>query len=306
MPIGYKQGNLMDAGCRPLGVVVEDNDLTRMFQRYLLQRAQSVFKWELPKGWDRDYFLDTLYVHGIVGVVYTPQFGVIPQECTTWGYNIYKRPTQILVANPVLGSFDRRIGVDCELFKMTTDYWGIMDIVNYYAQQMALTAECYACNNVTSKLAYVFAAQDNSMGQTMKRAADEILSGKPYTVVGANLFDKQGHLRMEMFSQNLKANYIAPDILVNLQKLVNMFDSTIGIPNANIDKKERQIVDEVNSNNVGTMSMVDMWFSGWEKTCKNIKNMFGVDVSVKWRVEPDVDRGVNENAELDNVGDGSV
>lgn len=288
-PIYYEQGNIISAGCRPLGVQVQDNSLFQMFQRLLLQRAISVFEWTVPQTWDLDYFLYCLYINGFVSIIYTPQYGTIPQECTTTGYNVYYRPTSVLIANPLLGSIERVIDKTCVIFKMANDYRGIMDVVNYYAQQMALTAECYACNNVTSKLAYVFAAEDKTMAESMKKAADQILSGKPYTVVGKKLFDKQGNLKMEMFLQNLKANYIAPEILQNLQKLQNMFDTAIGIPNANTDKKERQIVDEVNSNNVGTMSMVDMWFKRWTRTCKDVKKMFGVDVSVKWRVKPDVE-----------------
>ena len=38
-----------------------------------------------------------------------------------------------------------------------------------------------------------------------------------------------------------------------------MFCTEVGIPNANIDKKERLITDEVNANNVETSSRCEMW-----------------------------------------------
>lgn len=38
-----------------------EQNLSWMFQRYLMQKAISVFRWELPDTWDKDYFLYCLY-----------------------------------------------------------------------------------------------------------------------------------------------------------------------------------------------------------------------------------------------------
>ena len=75
-----------------------------------------------------------------------------------------------------------------------------------------------------------------------------------------------------------------------------MFDTDIGIPNSNTDKKERLIVDEVNSNNEETLSKCSLWLDHCKKGCDKINQMFGnylqTEISVDWRFKTDL-TGVN-------------
>ena len=60
----------------------------------------------------------------------------------------------------------------------------------------------------------------------------------------------------------------------------------MGIPSARSDKKERMITSEAESNDVETSTRMEMWLDGWKKSCNDVKKMFGVDVSVNWRHDP--------------------
>ena len=62
-----------------------------------------------------------------------------------------------------------------------------------------------------------------------------------------------------------------------------MFDTDIGIPNANTDKRERLISDEVNANNVETYSKCALWLDELQESCAKTRDMFGVDIAVDWR-----------------------
>ena len=62
-----------------------------------------------------------------------------------------------------------------------------------------------------------------------------------------------------------------------------MFDTDIGIPNANTDKRERLVTDEVNANNVETASKCAMWLEQLQESVKRTNDMFGTDISVDWR-----------------------
>lgn len=81
LPVMYDQKNLYNGFISPSTVHCRNTRLQRYFQRYLLQKVISVFKWKLPETWDVDYFLYSLYGYGYVAVVSTEEFGVIPQ----WG-----------------------------------------------------------------------------------------------------------------------------------------------------------------------------------------------------------------------------
>ena len=62
--------------------------LTWMIRRYLLQKAISVFGWQLPPNWARNYVLYCLYCFGRLAIVNTDRYGVIAQACGLMGYNV--------------------------------------------------------------------------------------------------------------------------------------------------------------------------------------------------------------------------
>lgn len=61
------------------------------------------------------------------------------------------------------------------------------------------------------------------------------------------------------------------------------FLTEIGINNLNIRKKERSTTDEINANNEELICNVARWQENLDKSCRQIKNMFGIDCSIKIR-----------------------
>lgn len=211
-PIPYGMQNVYNSKRHPSSMHAETSGLSRYYQRYLIQKIMSVFEWKgIPDGWNMDYFLYSLYIWGYVAIVKTAQFGVIPQWCTLSGErDVFYAPTRALITNPRLyGLLDPKIGVDCALIKMQPDYGGAWDIVTYYADLLALSAQTAAVNIVNSKLSFVMAAQNKQTAESLKKLYDKLASGEPAAVVDKELFTEQGRPLFEMFVQNLKQNYIA-------------------------------------------------------------------------------------------------
>lgn len=284
LPVYYDYVNVIDSVVSPSTIHVHDTALARYFKRYLLMKVISVFKWNLPENWNSDYFLYNLYCKGFVCVINTDKFGVIPQHCSLAGYGVFYQPTRCLVANPLLkGLKDLRIGMQTELIKLNHDYGGVLDIVNYYGDLMALSAETAGNNLLNCKLAYLFAAPNKAIAETFKKLYDKVASGEPIAVFDKGLLDENGKLNMQMFNQNLQQTYIAGDILSDLRKYEDEFLTMIGIPNANTDKKERLITDEVNSNNIETKCLADEWLSNLKQCCDRVNRMFNINISVDWR-----------------------
>lgn len=277
----------------PSTVHTKNTELQRFFARYLLQKAMSVFKWELPETWDRDYFLYVLYGIGYIAVINTDKYGVIPQQCGLDGYNIFYQPKRALVTNPLLrGLRSLDIGTQCTLIKLQPDYGSVMDLVGFYADMMALTAETAGVNLVNSRLSYVFFGKNKNTAESQKKLFDRVASGEPATFVDTALYDVQsGNPSWIPFQQNVGQNYIAGDALADLRKWEMMFDTDVGIPNANTDKKERLISDEVNANNVEVTSKADLWLDQLQKSFAQTSKMFGVKLGVEWRNKPQVSAG---------------
>lgn len=277
----------------PSTVHTKNTELQRFFARYLLQKAMSVFKWDLPETWDRDYFLYVLYGIGYIAVLNTDKYGVIPQQCGLDGYNIFYQPKRALVTNPLLkGLRSLDIGTQCTLIKLQPDYGSVMDLVGFYADMMALTAETAGVNLVNSRLSYVFFGKNKNTAESQKKLFDRVASGEPATFVDSALYDVQsGNPSWIPFQQNVGQNYIAGDALADLRKWEMMFDTDIGIPNANTDKKERLISDEVNANNVEVTSKADLWLDQLQKSFAQTSKMFGIKLGVEWRNKPQVSAG---------------
>jgi hypothetical protein len=277
----------------PSTVHTKNTELQRFFARYLLQKAMSVFKWDLPETWDRDYFLYVLYGIGYIAVLNTDKYGVIPQQCGLDGYNIFYQPKRALITNPLLkGLRSLDIGTQCTLIKLQPDYGSVMDLVGFYADMMALTAETAGVNLVNSRLSYVFFGKNKNTAESQKKLFDRVASGEPATFVDTALYDVQsGNPSWIPFQQNVGQNYIAGDALADLRKWEMMFDTDVGIPNANTDKKERLISDEVNANNVEVTSKADLWLDQLQKSFAQTSKMFGIKLGVEWRNKPQLSAG---------------
>lgn len=293
-PYSYNIENVYNSVVNPSTVHYIDNGTAKFYTRYFLQKAMSVFKWELPELWDKDYFLYTLYTWGFIAILKTDRFGVIPQQCTLTGYNVFYAPKRITVTNPIMPeTVERDIDTDCVLLKLTPDYAGILDLIYFYASKMALASSAVNVNLLNSKLAYLFTAKNKSVAESFKKMYDQIASGEPASIIDRNLLDPDGNKTWDFFSQNLHENYIASDILADMRKIEQQFDTDIGIPNANTDKRERLITDEVNANNVETATRCELWLEELKKGCEKVKTMFDVDISVDWRVKPNESNDIN-------------
>ena len=258
--ITYDYINLYNASRSPSTVHVKNTRLRNYFRKYLMQKAISVFKWNIPDEWDKDYFLYNLYGMGFISIFYTDRYGVICQQCAPAGYNLYYRPSYVIVSNPLLeNTLTLNIDRDCVLLKLQPDYSSITDIVGYYADQLALCSEAMGVNLVNTKSGVVFGAEGKARAESYKKMFDNLSEGDPAVVIDKKLLNDDGTPAWFPFTQNIKELYVTSDILSDMRKIEAMFDTEIGIPNANTDKRERLIADEVNANNVETATRCELW-----------------------------------------------
>lgn len=301
IPMGYGDINLYNADFSPSTVHCKNTYLQRYFRKYLLQKAISVFKWNLPGEWDEDYFKYVLYGIGYIAVLETRSFGVICQGGALGGYNLYYKPSYIMITNPLLKeTITANINIDCAIIKLQPDYSSIMDIVGYYADQLALSAEALGLNMVNVKTGVVFGAKDKTQAQSFKKMFDKMQSGDPAVFIDKQLLDDAGKPNWYPFVQNMKEQYIADSILSDMRKIEAMFDTDIGIPNANTDKKERLVTDEINANNVETATRCELWLESIRKGIDTANAMYNLSLSVDWRVNPKTEIADNWKGDTEN------
>ena len=298
-PYDYSIYNGYNGVISPSTVHVKDAALARFFKRYLLQEAMSVFEWKMPDHWARNYFLYVLYVWGYIGILDAgDDFGVIPQHCGLGGYSVMYQPTKALFSNPLFGYKEKMLGTECEIIRLQPDYMGLYDLVDYYGDLMAITAETVGINIVNSKLSYVFAAQNKAAAESYKKLYDRIAGGDPAVFADKSILDDEGRMTVQMLTQNVSENFIADRLLDAMQTIRNQFLTAIGIPNANTDKRERLISSEVNANNFETRANCVLWLDELRKGCRMARELFpGLELDVDWRkdIKNMVDAPVEED-----------
>ena len=207
----------------------------------------------------------------------------------------------MIIANPLLtGIHDREIDVDCVLMQLQPDYMGIIDLCAHYAEKMALASSAINQNLWSTRIATVFFAENDAEQQAVKKAYDRMTSGDPMVVVRKNLRDENGNLKYEIFNRDVKNSYVISDLIADLRKIEAEFDTRIGIPNANTDKRERLITDEVNANNVETTILSDMWMDSIQDAIKKTKSMFNIEIKCERRYD---DANISPNVGMGSVSD---
>lgn len=288
IPTEYDVNNLLANIVTPNTVHCRNNALFGYFRRYLLQEVFAIYKWKLPKNWDPDYFMYCLFGRGYVCVINTDEFGIIPQWGGLGGYNVFYRPAYAIITNPLIKrTIQANIGKDCSIIKLMPDYRSIMDLVDHYADKLALTSETIDIDLCNAMVSTVFGAESKQEAETLKKMFDKIRSGNPAVVVGKKFFKEDGTPNWMPFQANVKNTYIVSDLLADFRKIKEAFLTDIGTPNANTDKRERLISDEVNANNVETRTKVELWYESIQRGIEQTKELFGdMDLSVEYRYDP--------------------
>lgn len=264
------------------------NNITALyFRKYLFQKLLSAFKWTLPELWNKDYFQYILYGLGFICIFDsgTDGFGVIPQRCGIFGYNLYYQPRQVVITNPLLPNTRyKTINEDCVVLKVNPNYTGVLDIVDYYAVKMAMLSADLESNLFNSKLSYLFTVKNQATANAVKKLYDQISQGNPAVVVDKDLRNEDGSANWEVFQQNLSSNYIASDLLQDMRRIENEFCCKVGIPTTNTEKRERMSEVEVTRNDIETESLIDGWLERLNDDVKKVNQMFpNVNLKVERR-----------------------
>ena len=141
-PLNYEQINIAAGRYNPSMVKSFNNEVFWIWERALFQRACSTLIITMPEVWkaNKDLLYWCLFAYGYVGCGKLPELGKWFNPGTFCGYDFYYRPTTFLLCNPYYKGKKQEftIGKDCELIKLTPDYYGIWEVITYYAEKLAV------------------------------------------------------------------------------------------------------------------------------------------------------------------------
>lgn len=304
MPIPFDIVNLINSSFAPQGVDVHHSAAYNFYCRYLYDKMLAVFTFKLPKTFGDPLFKNALFANGYVTVLPTDKYGLTAQWGCAGGYTVNYDPRYIIFANPLLPELSGRelvIDEDCAVIRMSEDWHGVIDLVAYYARRLALVAQSAEVNAINTKISYIIAAKDKNQATSFKKMLDRINDGQPAVVIDKTLIPEDGdRMPWTLLQQQPKQVYLLHDLLNDLAEIEDEFNTRIGIPNANTDKRERLITDEVNANNVETAILAAAWLEHIKAGCERVKEMYGADIKVDWRYKPDVSAISADNTKQGN------
>lgn len=250
-------------GRKPTEVSGIENLASAYYFQYLLRLVKGIFDIKAPEHWDTDFILDTLLLNGVFGVF---EFNSEPiaMNCQPYGVNMYYKPTSFNIANPVLGTFNKTIGVDGEIVYLEEDsmmnaqFRTIRPLLTKYSYMLASCDKCIDQSLMNSGVAAIFSAPDKKTAESYRAMYDDITQGKPAAFVDESLGLSSNSSRNLIYTP-AKDNFVCDKVQIEKRAIMEEFLTSIGVNNANTSKRERLNSDEVNSNNDECFVATAVW-----------------------------------------------
>lgn len=237
---------------------------TEFYKDYLWRVFLGSVHVEVPEHWNIDYVRRALFLGGAFCVT-NWQGVIIPAAFNVTKRNAWKYPIEIQSRDEVAFGY-RTPGKDAAIIYLN-DSWsgttyarGIDDTITVFAEKLSNADGAIDVNLLNSRAAFIFQADNQPEAVTLKSLFTKVMNGEP-----AVFWRKQKKTlpgednKLPIVTLPIKNNYVADLIQEEKRAIVNEFLTMIGINNNNSEKKERQLVDEVNANNEEISAAVALW-----------------------------------------------
>ena len=274
--------------------VVNDNieretaRLTKHYQMLALNR----YRWEnLPNGIESRYIEQMLYDNGECAMFDHPDLGLcVLRSSSRENLNIYGEPTKLTLS----GFNEHRTVMMDECVRILNNDLGLPTQQNilYYSRRMAEIDDIIMQNLRQQRVPYLFATDENN-SFSMKALYDRIYQGEPAIFIDKEML--KGEPENIMVIPTV-APYLVDKLQIQKQEMERELLTFLGINNT-LEKKERLIVDETNSNNQFIKMSSDIGYKQRLLACEMMNEMFGLNVSVK-ETQDEFQEEVNDSGEL--------
>lgn len=258
------------------------NNLTFSYYYYkLMLIARALFEWEnLPNNMDERWIEKYLFTSGKCIFFKDPTMGFMVAGLAQEGsINCYGDPTSVYpVAENFVYSGPKLInGENCYVIRNNDLMLPNFPIVRHYAFKLTNIDRAIDTNIEAQKTPIIVRCSDKQR-LSLKNAINQRRDNEPviWTTDQANISDMVSTLDMN-------APAVFKDLQTQKHMILNEVFTDFGINNANMDKRERMVANEVEANNEQVKASEDVLLKVREEACKNINRIFNLDISVKRR-----------------------
>ena len=257
------------------------NDLT--FTDYFLRLemlAKSVYKWEnLPNGMNERWIENFLFGEGKCVFYNDDKRGFMVAECTQDGdLNNYDDPTSVTPCGIDVECKPLKVGKDCILIRNNDRMLNTSGTLKLFAYRLAEISRTIDVN-VTAQKTPVLIATTEKTKLSLKNIYVQWNGNEP-VIWGDKTFDPDS---LKILKTD--APIVFPELQQHKLAIWNECLTFLGINNANTEKRERLITEEVSANNEHIDLSAECFLKARERAAEEINKLFNLNISVRKRKE---------------------
>ena len=283
---------------------LELNDATYMNYLARFRRiALSMFEWvNLPKSMNARYLELCLYYNGKCALLKDKKYGFINTKCAGTGYiNIYGLPTKLNCysydfnsirslytgLNPMLTEKQKeaRENYECILVQNNWEALPTVSSMELFAYRL-YEAQRTCDTNIKAQKTPVLLVADETQRVFLENLYNQYDGNQPF------IFGDKDQLGVNSLKAiDTKAPFVADKITEYKKEIWNEALTFLGVNNIMLEKKERLVTDEANSNNELINLNLQSFLAPRQEACRQFNEKFGLtgtDKEISVRVRSDL------------------
>jgi hypothetical protein len=273
----------------------EDRRWYNHYMKYLSQLTYQLFEWEgLPKSIDPRYLEMSLHTFGYVGFYKDKDMDyMVIQGANDGQIDRYYRPTHFSGISSSWTHNFKIYNYGMKIDKMSEEQKDKLGVVVYnndydsptipslelFAEDLAEIKNVINVNINAQKTPVLITANDNTRLSLVK--IYEQYEGNEPVIVGY----EDGGIADSISALKTDAPYVVDKLNTQRNAVWNEVMTYLGIKNANLEKKERMITSETDSNNEQIEASTNIWLKSRQEACDRIKELYGLELKVRMRTE---------------------
>lgn len=237
----------------------------------------------LPNHIKEEWIERYLFSEGYCMFFNDDTLGLMVTKCNREGLNPYDEPTDLRpIATNYQNTKTYKNGVDCVFMKNNDMATATRLLVQLFAYRLSELTRTIDVNVKAQKTPILIKVRDKQR-LTLKNVYTQYEGNEPVIFE-----DKNAELgNFEVIKTD--APIVFDKLQLQKHQVMNEFLTMMGINNANQDKKERLVDDEVQANNEIVEVYFESMFKARQQAVEEINRLFGTNIEVCKRVENEVD-----------------
>ena len=247
-----------------------------MYRRQLLSLAENVFEFKgLPEFIDVSYLNAQLVINGSIAFFYDDILGLLALPYAKFGgLDVYGRPKQIQVYSNTGYNKKLNYGEFVIMYDNNGHYPLLADIIQY-AERIAMNTRTSDINISQQRTPRFWKTKTENL-KSIQDLVNNVDSNAETVIAYDNLDLDDTTLVLE------PAPFVADKIDQHQEKIWNEFLRLIGISNLSYQKKERNIKDEINAMQGGTIASRFSRFEPRQRAVQQINKKFNMNIEVSY------------------------